>query len=87
MNSSFYNVQRGRVKYSIFRDFLYCLQNIYSNILGWFLAVKTFGALGLGCLSLALIMSFVLLVAVSNERLARVNVYTGTFAGICVFFL
>ncbi|XP_053400801.1 uncharacterized protein LOC123558807 [Mercenaria mercenaria] len=51
---------------------------------GWYVAVQTFEALGLACLSLVLIMSTVLLVAVSNHRLARVNIYTSMFAGIFI---
>ncbi|XP_045203333.2 uncharacterized protein LOC123556577 [Mercenaria mercenaria] len=60
-----------------------CGVSIYDGE-GWYVAVQTFEALGLACFILVLIMSVVLLVAVSNQRLARVNIYTSVFAGIFI---
>ncbi|XP_045204196.2 uncharacterized protein LOC123557059 [Mercenaria mercenaria] len=60
-----------------------CGGSIYEGE-GWYVAVQTFEALGLACFILVLIISVVLLVAVSNQRLARVNIYTSVFADIFI---
>lgn len=50
----------------------------------WFVAVRTFEAFGLACLSIDVVITVLLLTVVSNHRLARVDVYICVFSGIFI---
>lgn len=60
-----------------------CGQSIYNDE-SWFVIVRTFVTLGLACFVIVLLMSLALLLVVSNQRLARVNIYSCLFTALFI---
>lgn len=50
-------------------------------IAGWFVAVQTLESIGLACLIITLLISMVLLLAVTNVRLSKVTVHVCGITG------